>query len=93
MNKAELVSRIAEVTGFTKRDAERFVDAFVDVVTEALASGEEVRLVGFGKFYVRKRAERKGVNPKTKEKIRIPAKYVPKFKPGKKLAEAVAKKR
>ena len=92
MNKAELVSRIAEITGFTKRDAERFVDAFVDVVTEALASGEEVRLVGFGKFFVKKRAERKGVNPKTREEIKIPAKIVPKFKPGKKLAEAVARK-
>ena len=92
MTKAELINKIAEITGFTKKDSERFVDAFISVITEALKNGEEVNLVGFGKFAVSHRKARKGVNPQTGEPIDIPAKDVPVFRAGKKLKDAVAKK-
>ena len=92
MTKAELVNKIAEMTGFTKKDTERFVDAFITVVTDSLKKGEEVNIVGFGKFAVSHRKARKGVNPRTGETIEIPAKDVPVFRPGKKLKDAVAGK-
>ena len=69
MNKAELVAAIAAKTGDTKKGAEASVNAFVDVITDALAKGDKVQLVGFGSFEVRKRAARKGRNPRTKEEI------------------------
>ena len=74
MNKAELVAALAAKTGDTKKASEAAVNAFVDVVTEALKKGEKVQLVGFGSFEVRKRAARKGRNPQTKEEIKIPKK-------------------
>ena len=89
MNKAELIAAIAAKTGETKKAAEETVNAFVDVVTEALKSGEKVQLVGFGSFEVRKRAARKGRNPQTKEEIKIPASKAPVFKAGKALKETV----
>ncbi len=92
MTKAELINKIAEITGFTKKDTERFLDAFINVVTDSLQNGEEVSIVGFGKFAVSHRKARKGVNPQTGESIDIPAKDVPVFRPGKKLKDAVAKK-
>jgi len=92
VTKAELVNKIAEITGFTKKDSERFVDAFVNVVMDALKNGDEVNIVGFGKFAVAHRKARKGVNPQTGEPIEIPAKDVPVFKPGKKLRDAVKNK-
>ena len=73
MNKAELIAAVAAKTGDTKKGAEATVNAFVDVVTEALQKGDKVQLVGFGSFEVRKRAARKGRNPQTKEEIKIPA--------------------
>ena len=92
MNKAELIAVLAEKTGETKKSAEATLNAFVDVVTEALAKGDKVQLVGFGSFEVRKRAARKGRNPQTKEEIKIPASKAPVFKAGKALKDIVNKK-
>ncbi len=92
MNKAELIAAIAAKTGDTKKGVEASVNAFVDVVTEALVEGDKVQLVGFGSFEVRKRAARKGRNPQTKEEIRIPASKAPVFKAGKALKDLVNKK-
>ena len=92
MNKAELIAAIAAKTGETKKGAEEAVNAFVDVVTEALAQGDKVQLVGFGSFEVRKRAARKGRNPQTKEEIKIPASKAPVFKAGKALKDLVNNK-
>ncbi len=92
MNKSELIAAIAAKTGDTKKDAEATLNAFIDVVTEALVKGDKVQLVGFGSFEVRKRAARKGRNPQTKEEIKIPASKAPVFKAGKALKELVNKK-
>lgn len=92
MNKAELVAAIAAKTGDTKKGAEASVNAFVDVITDALAKGDKVQLVGFGSFEVRKRAARKGRNPRTKEEIKIPASKAPVFKAGKALKDLVNNK-
>ena len=92
MNKAELVAALAAKTGDTKKASEAAVNAFVDVVTEALKKGEKVQLVGFGSFEVRKRAARKGRNPQTKVEIKIPASKAPVFKAGKALKDLVNKK-
>ena len=92
MNKSDLIAAIAAKTGETKKDAEATLNAFVDVVTEALVKGDKVQLVGFGSFEVRKRAARKGRNPQTKEEIKIPASKAPVFKAGKALKELVNKK-
>ncbi len=92
MNKSDLIAAIAAKTGETKKSAEATVNAFVDVVTEALVKGDKVQLVGFGSFEVRKRAARKGRNPQTKEEIKIPASKAPVFKAGKALKDLVNKK-
>ena len=92
MNKSELIAAIAAKTGETKKDAEATLNAFIDVVTEALVKGDKVQLVGFGSFEVSKRAARKGRNPQTKEEIKIPASKAPVFKAGKALKELVNKK-
>ena len=92
MNKSELIAAMAAKTGETKKDAEATLNAFVDVVTEALVKGDKVQLVGFGSFEVRKRAARKGRNPQTKEEIKIPASKAPVFKAGKALKDLVNKK-
>ncbi|MDR1544332.1 MAG: HU family DNA-binding protein [Prevotellaceae bacterium] len=89
MNKNELVGAIAEKTGLTKVDSKKALDAFEASVTEALAAGESVALIGFGTFSITDRAARIGVNPATGAKIQIEAKKVVKFKAGVKLAEAV----
>lgn len=89
MNKAELITAVAEKSELTKKDAEKAVNAFVSVVTDALAREERVQLVGFGTFEVRQRAERKGRNPQTREEIIIPASKAPVFKAGKTLKESV----
>lgn len=89
MNKKELIAAIAEKMNASKKDAGDFVDAFVDVVSSSLENKEEVKLVGFGTFSVSERKARKGVNPQTKESIDIPARSVPKFKPGNELKERV----
>lgn len=91
MNKTELVAAVAEKTGMSKKDSEKAVNAAFDSITEALAAGDKVQLVGFGAFEVKERNARVGRNPKTKEAIEIPASRVASFKVGKALKDAVAK--
>ena len=91
MNKAELINTAAAASDVSKKDAETVITAALDAITAALQEGEKVQLVGFGSFEVKKRAERIGRNPKTKESIQIPASKVPVFKAGKALKDAVAK--
>ena len=91
MNKAELVAAISEKTGTSKKSTETSLNAFVEIVTEALKKDEKVQLVGFGSFEVRKRAARKGRNPQTKEEIKIPASKAPVFKAGKALKDILNK--
>ena len=89
MTKADLVNVLSEKTGFTKKDSEKAVTAVIETITETLASGDKLSLVGFGTFEVKERKERQGVNPSTKEKITIPACKSPVFKAGKALKDAV----
>jgi len=89
VNKNDLVAAVADSTELSKADATKAVDSVFDAITEALKSGTEVRLVGFGTFAVTERAESEGRNPRTGEKIKIPASRLPKFKPGKGLKDAV----
>lgn len=90
MNKAELITCVAEKAGFTKKDAEAAVNAFVASVEEALVKGEKVQLIGFGTFETRQRKERQGRNPrKPEEIIKIEAAKAPVFKAGKALKDAI----
>lgn len=89
MNKADLVAKVAELTGMTKADADKVVDATFDGITTALKGGDDVRLVGFGSFSVSQRAESQGRNPRTGEAITIKASKTPKFSAGKGLKELV----
>ncbi|MGI6622818.1 MAG: HU family DNA-binding protein [Clostridiaceae bacterium] len=89
MNKAELISAVAQKSGLTKKDSEAAIDALVSVVEETLANQEKVVLVGFGTFETKNRAARKGRNPQTKETITIPASIAPVFKAGKTLKDKV----
>lgn len=89
MNKAELIAAIADDAQISKKDAEKAVNAFVNVVTGALKKDEKVQLVGFGTFEVRQRAARKGYNPATKAEIDIPASKSPAFKAGKALKDSI----
>ena len=91
MNKTDLIHAVSEKTGLPRKDSEAAISAALDAITAALAEGDEVRLVGFGTFEVKKREARIGRNPKTKEEIQIPATKVPSFKPGKALKDVVAK--
>ena len=87
MNKAELISKLADDAGITKTQANASLDSFVEAVTKTLKGGGKVTLVGFGTFSVSKRAARNGRNPQTGAVIKIKAKKVAKFKAGKELAE------
>ena len=89
MNKTELIEKIAAGAGLTKVDAKKALDATVAAIKEALVAGDKVSLVGFGTFSVSERPAREGINPATKEKIKIAAKKVAKFKPGAELADAL----
>ena len=89
MNKTELIVAIAEQAEISKKDAEKALKAFVDVVTEQLKEGEKVQLVGFGTFEVSERAAREGRNPQTGKTMKIAACKAPKFKAGKALKDAV----
>ncbi len=91
MTKAELVSAIAQKTEFTKKDSERFLNAALEAITEELANGGKVQITGFGTFEVKERAERTGVNPRTKEEIIIAASKAPSFKAGKAFKDAIDK--
>jgi DNA-binding protein HU-beta len=89
VNKNDLVAAVAATSGLSKSDADKAVDAVLDSITGSLKKGVEVRLVGFGTFVVTKRAATEGRNPRTGEKIQIPASKQPKFKAGKALKDAV----
>ena len=89
MTKAEFTDRVAAKSGLSKRDAANAVDAFLDSITEALRSGEQVSFTGFGKFSPQHRKERQGVNPRTGQKVTIPAARVPKFSAGSQLKQAL----
>jgi len=89
MTKGELVSAVAEKANLSKKDAESAIKAITEAITEALAEGEKVSLVGFGTFSVKDRAARTGINPLTKEKIEIAASKAPAFKAGSALKDAV----
>lgn len=91
MNKVELVTKMAEKSNLTKKEAALALDAFIESVEEALENREKVQLVGFGTFEAKRREARKGRNPQTKEEITIPASTVPAFKAGKELKERVNK--
>ena len=91
MNKAELITSMAEKSQLTKKDAESALKAFIDSVQEALENGDKVQLIGFGTFETRERAAREGRNPRTKETITIPASTVPVFKAGKEYKDRVNK--
>lgn len=88
MTKQDLVNEVAK-TGVTKKQAAVAVNTVLDSVKDALAAGDKVSLVGFGSFSVKKRAAREGRNPRTGKPLKIPAKKVPVFKPGKALRDAV----
>ena len=89
MNKTELVAAIADEAGLSKKDAEKALKAFTDVVTEELKKGEKVQLVGFGTFVVSERAAREGRNPQTGAAMKIAASKAPKFKAGKALKDLI----
>jgi len=89
MNKAELVAVMAEKAEISKKDAERALKAFTDVVAEEMKKGEKVQLVGFGTFEVSTRAARTGRNPQTGKEMTIPASKAPRFKAGKALKDMV----
>ncbi|MBQ6634252.1 MAG: HU family DNA-binding protein [Ruminococcus sp.] len=91
MTKAELISAIAAKGDYSKKDAEKALAAVTDSITEALAAGDKISLVGFGTFSVKDRAAKTSINPRTKEKIDVPAKKVPAFKAGKAFKDAVNK--
>ncbi|RCJ29985.1 DNA-binding protein [Nostoc punctiforme NIES-2108] len=90
MNKGELVDAVAAKTNITKKQTDEIISAFLSVVTEAVANGEKVTLIGFGSFERRERSEREGRNPKTQEVMIIPATKVPAFSAGKQFKEKVA---
>ena len=91
MNKSELIDKIAAGAGLTKVDSKKALDATIAAIKDALVAGDKVALVGFGTFSVTQKPAREGVNPATKQKIKIAAKKVAKFKAGAELAEAVNK--
>jgi len=91
MNKTELINAVAEKACLSKKDYDAAVVEVFDAISEALAQGEKVQLVGFGSFEVKSRAARMGRNPRSKEQIEIPATKVPVFKAGKALKDTVAR--
>ncbi len=91
MNKTELIASVAEKAGFTKKDAEKAVNAMVDSIKESVAAENKVQIIGFGTFDCKQRQARKGKNPKTGAEIQIPATKVPVFKAGKDFKDTVKK--
>ena len=89
MNKTDLITKVAEVSELSKKDATKAVEAVFEVITEALQGGDKVQLVGFGNFEVRERSARKGRNPQTGAEIDIEASKVASFKAGKTLKEGL----
>ncbi len=93
MTKKELADEVAKKANLKKKDAEAAVDAMLDGITQSLKKGQKVQLVGFGTFEVRKRKARTGINPQSKEQIKIAASKAPAFRPGKALKDAISKKK
>ena len=89
MNKTELIAAVAEKAEISKKDSEKALKAFIDVVTEQLKAGDKVQVVGFGTFEVSERAAREGRNPQTGDTMKIEACKAPKFKAGKSLKESI----
>jgi DNA-binding protein HU-beta len=89
MNKTDLIQEIADKTGGSKSEAQKFFDAFTNVVESELKKGNQVQITGFGKFYVQRRDARQGINPQTKQRINIPASKVPKFTAGNALKDSI----
>jgi nucleoid DNA-binding protein len=89
MNKTELMEAIAERAAVPKNEAQRYLDAFEEVVSDVLKGGDEIQITGFGKFYVREQKAREGRNPQTGEKMTIPARKVPTFSAGNSLKESI----
>lgn len=89
MNKTEFINAVAEKSGLSKVDAKKAVEAFVETVSSELKEGGKVALLGFGFFSVAEKSARKGVNPKTKQPIEIPARKSVKFKAGAELTEII----
>ncbi len=89
MTKVELVNAVAEKTGLSKKDSEKAVAAVFASISETLQKGEKLSLVGFGTFEVKERAERSGINPRTKQPITIAASKTPVFKAGKALKDSI----
>ncbi len=89
MNKAELISAIAEKSELTKKDSEKALNALLDSITSALNNGEKVQIIGFGTFEAKKRAAREGINPRTGKAISIAAATVPSFKAGKAFKDSL----
>jgi len=92
MNKGEFIDRLSDRTDLTKKEARNLLDSVLDLIQETLLQGEEVKLVGFGKFAVRARKASSRINPLTKRPIQVAAKVVPLFRPGKELKRQVEKK-
>lgn len=90
MNRVELISCLSDKTGFTKKDCEKLLHAFTDVVADTLTGGGKVSISGFGTFETRDRAQKEAYNPVTQLKITVAAKKVPAFKPAKALKDSVA---
>ena len=91
MNKSELIEKIAATAELSKADAKKALDATVNAIKDALVAGDKIQLVGFGTFAVSERPASEGINPATKQKIKIAAKKVAKFKAGAELSDAVNK--
>lgn len=91
MNKTELIAAVAEQAGLSKKDADKAVNAALEIIVDTVAKGDKVQIVGFGNFEVRTRSARTGLNPRTKEPIDIPASKLPAFKAGKSFKDAVEK--
>ena len=89
MNKSELINALSEETAFSKKDVSRVLDSFTRIVERTLKRGEKVAMTGFGSFWISKRPARNGINPATKERIKLPEVNVPRFKAGKNLRECV----
>jgi DNA-binding protein HU-beta len=92
MNKSELIDAVTRKAKFAKKDVDAVVTTTFDVIIEAVSQGQKVTLVGFGSFEPRQRAAREGRNPKTRDKMQIPATTVPAFSAGKQFRDAVASK-
>lgn len=89
MTKADLITKIAEKSELSKKDSEKALNAVIAAITDALTEGDKVQLTGFGTFEVRDKKEKEAINPRTKEKIIVPARKSPAFKAGKALKDAV----